>query len=1042
MTRIAPIQQLLISGLEQQIDRFPSSTDYLMFMKWRLLSAAQYLVGSVETTVEQASQRAIEAYVAHGPGVSTDKALMEFDKAVTESEGHLPSILPFISRSKRLAVSTALKSIEATGTDVVSRALNVLPGARECISREKAVSSFLPGIKYRFDLLAAIVEDPLCKDAERVKAAAAVLYFNELEDEIPDATGLVGILDDDYALRVTLDALGRTRQGAELHWSEKVNSLWYELPFLAGLNLQQGGHALAISWLDRLNSYVSCTQAFRSKSSLLLLLQPAISCSPVHPLMALLGIVVLDAITSAQNRVQALRVGQTYEVDEKYWVRFGGVSDASATPGWLQLQMRGGGIIYQPPTIVDRMVPVPDRRLSSGQEFSARNRDAPPDLLQRFFNWSTPIGQALIDSHLVLVASRERARELLEGLQSNGVELLRHGFVRFLETVPDIIESYGTLIFVVPTVNVVRTLLQKGVRVQIVFIDGYERLERGRHDFPFLLNRSKPPSLICWSASGYFPQNDPAWLPAHVCLELGGSDLNAIVELEGDVAGKLELSRIFNTSILHTHSSPKPDEERNLEAAIGAYLRFIESSDELPQTMQYQLRAGALGLRGLALATPALWQDMRRHAAKWSLGVDASMANLRPQVLDRFTELRAAQKSIFELIQQMPDGANSSAIALLKLAQETDVAGQLLHFVCENQMQLSLVEAVARLAENVKIRATLLKSLSVSKNSVVAGWFGTSFGRKLWAHAPRAVHALADNDDKVRWERLARGERSATRQSAIEFANGITAKPRPSNANAAAAAPRPKMDERTKWNEISTTPCAFLWVVGVSEAKIIPRDTRLFVQQGELIREREAVRLRPNDRVILGAGNGRWAPRDEFTDVLVEAIETSHPEVVKVSREWRRAIRKYRDANGLTTAQLKLAFEKAGVPRELETLDGWLELDRALPIAPRGVKTLQSLAQLIESHSDYDFRSIAEACSRLRRLRLSAGRALLLAWKGGASEEIGKEWIDGLLDRLRQDVQVYEVESITLGDVPKSMLGWWLPAEMISQFEVRVNQIA
>ena len=104
--------------------------------------------------------------------------------------------------------------------------------------------------------------------------------------------------------------------------------------------------------------------------------------------------------------------------------------------------------------------------------------------------------------------------------------------------------------------------------------------------------------------------------------------------------------------------------------------------------------------------------------------------------------------------------------------------------------------------------------------------------------------------------------------------------------------------------------------------KIIPRDARLFVQQGELIREREAVRLRPNDSVILGAGNGRWSPTDEFTDVLVEAVEASHPEVVQVSKEWRRAIQKYRDANGLKTAQLRTAFEKAGVSRVADP--GWL----------------------------------------------------------------------------------------------------------------------
>jgi hypothetical protein len=1045
MTQVAPAQQLIVTQLEQQIVGLPSSTDYLMLMKWRLLSAAQYLLGSAQTEVVQASQIAIETFLSYGPGTSTDKALGELDKAVTENEGRPPSVLPFISSQKRIAVSNALKSIEALGPNVVNRALAALPRARERLAQEKALASVLPGIKYRFELIAAIVEDPLCNESERIKAAAAVLYFQKLDDEIPDVTGFAGVLDDDYALRLTLDAVGRSKQGAQLHWSEKVCSLWYEMPFLVGQNLQRRTNALAISWLDRLNSYVSCAQAFQSKSSMLILLQPAISCSPVHSLMSLLGIIVLDAITSSQNRVQALRIGQTYEIDGKYWVRFGGVSDAPTTPGWLKLHVRANGVVYQPPSLVDRMVPVAERRLSSGQELSARNRMEGPDVLQRFFNWSAPIGQALIGSQLVLVASRDRARQLLDGLQSNGVELLRHGFVRFLETAPTDIEAWGTLIFVVPNLNVARLLLQKGVRVQIVFVDGYDKLERGRHDLPFILNRSKPPSLICWSASGYFPRSDPGWLPAHVCLELGGADLADIVELEGDQAGKLALSQAFNTSILHTQVSPTPDVERGIEAAIDAYRHQISTSSELPEIMRYQLRAGALNLRVLALATPALWQDVRLHASRWSLGVEASWANLRGHVLDGLTDLRAAHMRLSNLVQQLPDGPNSRAVALLRLSQEIDMEGQGLHYVCEDQMQLPLVGAVAQMADRVVIHPTVLKSLPVSKNCVVAGWLGTAFGRKLWAHAPRAVHALVDSDDKARWVGLATSEQSkGGRQSVIEFAKGVAAKPAPANVNIVTTTDGQKDDESSKWRAVASTPCAFLWLVGESQAKIVPRDARLFVQQGELIREREAVRLSPNDRVILGAGNGRWSPTDEFTDVLVEAVEASHPEIVKVAKEWRRAIHKFRDARGLTTSQLRSVLGNAGVAREAQTLDGWLELDRASPIAPRGVKTLQLLAPLVADHSDYGFANIAEACRRLKKLRLTAGRALLMAWKGGApvTGEIGDDWIEGLLDRLRREVQVYEVEAVTLGDVPTSMLGWWLPTEIIGRFEVRLAESA
>jgi hypothetical protein len=62
-------------------------------------------------------------------------------------------------------------------------------------------------------------------------------------------------------------------------------------------------------------------------------------------------------------------------------------------------------------------------------------------------------------------------------------------------------------------------------------------------------------------------------------------------------------------------------------------------------------------------------------------------------------------------------------------------------------------------------------------------------------------------------------------------------------------------------------------------------------------------------------------------------------------------------------------------------------------------------------------------------------RALQL-WKG-RTVDLGVEeaWLDELVDRLRQEVQVYEVEAVTLGEVPGTMLGWWIPTTLASQFE-------
>jgi hypothetical protein len=49
-------------------------------------------------------------------------------------------------------------------------------------------------------------------------------------------------------------------------------------------------------------------------------------------------------------------------------------------------------------------------------------------------------------------------------------------------------------------------------------------------------------------------------------------------------------------------------------------------------------------------------------------------------------------------------------------------------------------------------------------------------------------------------------------------------------------------------------------------------------------------------------------------------------------------------------------------------------------------------------------------------------------------------WLDELVDQLRQEVQVYEVEAVTLGDVPPAMLGWWIPPELAVQFQSEHGQ--
>lgn len=231
-------------------------------------------------------------------------------------------------------------------------------------------------------------------------------------------------------------------------------------------------------------------------------------------------------------------------------------------------------------------------------------------------------------------------------------------------------------------------------------------------------------------------------------------------------------------------------------------------------------------------------------------------------------------------------------------------------------------------------------------------------------------------------------------------------------------------------------PCVFLWVTGESEAKVLEPDGRVVVEEGDVVSERVAARLRPDDRVILGLGTSRWSPADEFTGAVIDAVERSHPELVKTAKEWRRALRHLVETQRLSTSQLRARLAAVGVEREAQTLEGWLDIDRASPIAPRGLRTeLAALWPLIEQYAVHSLDDVASGCARLRALRAASGRALLQVWKGHTVELGVNEALEDLVVRLRQEVQVYEVEAVTLGQVPRAMLGWWISAPLAGGFE-------
>ena len=878
---------------------------------------------------------------------------------------------------------------------------------------------------------------------EAIQAASAILYLNEIHDAIPDTLGYIGLLDDDFALRVVLDEVGGYTEDEKSHWAERISALWEDLPFLQGVRLRHKEGPVATTWLDRINSYIAYSHVLGGVKAPLVLVQPSVACSPLHSIVSLIGLMVLEALTSSQDQIKLLREGQTYEIDGKFRVRYGGVMAGPPAPGWLRLKFRDA-TICRPPTIADRMVAVADCGLSLTKTFGSVIQDD-TEPIQRFFDWHEAIGTASVTSRVLLVTSRQRAEVLLGGGKSNGVSLLDDRLVGFagLTPSPDVLRT--ALVLVVPTLQVARELVQEGIAAHAVLVDGYERLRRGRHDLPFLQERSSPPSVIVWSFIGYYPDKPPSWLSASRQLEVASDDLATILELDGDLGDAMAPAQeslweaATATGVEQVRAAWAGDEEIVL-TTIKEFQQVIQACEELQDYWKYHLFSSAATLRSLVSATAGYWADIQEFVRGWDVAFHEQWGELRLRAAERLVLIAEAHQRIISAVSKVTSERNSKADALIAFCNKEQ--GRDWCVVCDRPEQVRITSRLAQL-DSLKLKPVLLRDLVVCQKCVVIGWQSMSFARKLGAHTPRRLVALVDDREWQRWKLLEIHSRRSNGESLLE---AVGHRPRPS----IPLSERPDevlLDDEPNWWKSGETlndesehrvPCVFIWLADEPSGKVLACDNRVLVKTADQAHEKTAHRIVPEDQVILGPGSRRWSPADEFTQAVVAAVEASHPELVRNAREWRVALRDLQAFRKWTLEELQAQLTDVGVHRETQTLKGWLQVDQAAPIRPKHFQRELSLIwQLVANHTELTSDEVVEACKYLHSLRYASGRALLKLWKGGTIDlGVEKISLEKLVDQLRQQVQVHVVDAISYGMVPDSMLGWWVTPELASSFQI------
>ena len=1032
----------LIEQVGHRVVSTSTATDHLLLMRWRVLTLCQFLVGGGDGEAEELSVRALESFVRQGPSRITDAALRDAGRAIArEAMTPAGSVLPKITPVKQREVRERLKTYEVLDARNVEKANAVLPSLRNRL-RRSPMGALLAGMQYRFELVATLVADSGRPPDQRQRAAAALLYLYEPHDAIPDTLRHVGLLDDDFALRLVLEESDEHTDEETLHWAERITALWDDLPFLQGVRLQHEKRPVATTWLDRINSYVSYSHALNGAEKLLVLVQPSIACSPLHSIVSLIGLLVLEGLTSSRDLLKSLELGCVYEIDGQFYARYQGASSDPRAAGWLRLRFRDG-VFYCPPTMATRMVAVAERQLSSGKAFRAQRllEDAEP--IQKFFGWDEAIGAASLDSRVLLVTSRQRATELLGGIRSNGVSLLDDGLVRLAGMNPSKDVVRASLVLVIPTLAVARDLLDQGIAAHAIVVDGYERLHRGRHDLPFLLMRELPPPVICWSAAGYYPDEPPNWLPEHRRLQVAAGDLPYILELDGDLDADAapslaSLWEAATASDVQRIDVPWTTRERAVLASIDELVRVVRSSGNLPDYWRYQLLSSAATFRSLVAATPACWSDIRELASSLDSAFRQQWDDLRRRAAMQLAPLAQALDAIMAEVARESTEQNSKADALVAFLGSSEE--EVWRVVCDRSDQVKAAGRLLRRHGIKKAEPVLLRDLRVCDSCIVIGWRSFSFGRRLAAHTPQRIVALVDESEAKRWDRLHAQRYSPHGESLLEAVGHV----HPANVAPPVFSSSDTVDDQLEWlddghsegGDDRRVPCIFVWLADECEGKVLARDSRVLVEVGEHAREKPAHRIVTEDRVILGAGVGRWSPADEFTEAVVEAIETSHTELVRDVREWRRALKQLQEDRRWSTQELRDRLADVGVQRELQTLDGWLRLTQASPIGPQYLrKELGAMWPLLNGYTDRAADDVADACERLRSVRLAAGRALLKLWKGQTVDlSVDDALLEDLVEQLRQEVQVHEVDGVNFGEVPEAMLGWCVTPELAERY--------
>lgn len=987
-----------------------------LLLQWRSLHLGQYLYFHPNGTAASAVREALRAFGSEEDVDAARRLLGEAMLVVRRDDSSAWSggVLPKLEREQELAVSSLLSTFAAQHADPVTEAEQRLPEALERL-RDAPAGIVGAGMRHRLARIADVVRDPARSRAERELAASAVLYVCERQDVIPDELGVLGLLDDDLALRTTLRKLGVAVKDGQ-HWTERAAGLVEEVPFLENLSLRRAGVPEPITWYDRATAYRAYEQVMSGVTDPLIVLSGVPGSSPLYSLLTLTAFSLLEGMTNPTSSRRPLRDGDIVCIDGVHHARFTGLAKTKEAAGWLKLEFRDG-CRFVHPSWEARIQAVRGAPKLSNMHCLPKGNEP----IQQMFGWERAIGRSAFDSAIVLVTSRAHATEMFENLDANGVPLDAGHYLSFLDrdggpTTPG---ARGLLIvspsieaarkFIIAHPGEVRAMVVIGVRSLLAEIDQLQLL-RGRVKIP----------LVAWA---------PTW-EASPDLErrVGGARVECLKRSEIGEAAELHdghrvglssrvlaLRRAARSPEFRFSLVKRPDGEREFLDDLTSALRRLRA---FPERNATKLRlTQLLSSARAAFAATASNGRAIREAIEPRLSVALEVrGQLSLGHASAFGEVFASIERLTKLLPALPSGPNSKAIAVESaIATLTKESAAVVYGTVE---QAALTEELFGKDVRVVSVAEICDADDIEAEVfVVPGWLGARAALQLERASPARFELFVDEHERTRWQRFREHE------SALDRVGRAAPSKSPGE-----VVPQPESPA----NEFPSTafsgvPCAIVTFEDEEYSRALPLDGRLLVLAADGPQERSPRELERGDEVLLPTGGGTDVSRVLTVELMREA-ERRDPTLVDRAREWRRCLIDFARREELSILTLRKRLAQIGVERERSTLDGWIDASSGV-IAPRDPRqTLDRLWPIIGPSSRYTIDEIVVAGEQLRRLHVRSGQAVWAAWKGQQpSVPVDEAWLADWGRRARRLAHRQVVVAVTIGHVRPDLVGWSLP---------------